>query len=135
MHCFVCHEETTERCACACKAYVHAACLLKSIELRQNTQCTICAQPIRNVEQRTVRVPSRWVIAFALALASTITTSALAAVLLLALAVDDRNHASFYDLLVCCASSTFLSMFAAYFLQKLLEDHELAVAHDVYRFI
>jgi E3 ubiquitin-protein ligase DOA10 len=135
MHCFVCHEETTERCACACKAYVHGACLLKTIEARQNTQCTICAQPIGNVEQQAVRVPSRWVIAFALALVSTIMTSSLAALLLMALAVDDRNHASFCDLLICCTSSVFLAMFASHFLQKLLEDHDLTVTHDVYRFI
>ena len=135
MHCFVCHEETAERCACACKAYVHEACLLKTIEARQNTNCTICKQPIQNVEKREVIVPSRWVIAFALSLACTITTSALAALLLLALAVDDRNHTSFYDLLACCGSSTFLAMFASYFLQKLLEDHDLTMTRDVYRII
>ncbi len=114
---------------------MHGACLLKAIEARQNAQCTICAQPIQNVERRSVCVPSRWVIGFALALACTITTSALAALLLLALAVDDRNHSAFCDLLICCASSVFLAGFASHFLQKLLEDHDLATTRDVYRLI
>ena len=135
MHCFVCHEETAEQCACACKAYVHKACLLKSIEARQNTDCTICKQPIQNIGKREVRVPSRWVVAFTLALASTILTSLLAALLLLALAVDDRNDKSFYDLLICCASSVCLAMCASGFLQKLLEDHDLVMTHEVYHFI
>ena len=26
-HCYVCHEDTAEQCACACKAYVHRAVL------------------------------------------------------------------------------------------------------------
>ena len=135
MQCFVCHEETTERCACACKAHVHRACLLKSIEARQKTDCTICKQPIENVELRSVRVLSRWVCVFALALASTIVTSFTASLLLLALAVDDRNDKNFYDLLICCASSVCLALCASSFLHKLLEDHAITETHDVYHFI
>ena len=135
MHCFVCHEETTERCECACKAHVHRACLLKSIEARGKTDCTICKQPIQNVELRSVRVLSRWVCVFALALATTIVTSFAASLLLLALAIDDRNDSAFYDLLFCCASSVCLAMCASGFLQKLLEDHEVVETLDVYHFI
>ena len=133
MHCFVCYEETTETCACACKAHVHRACLLKTIEARKNVQCSICAQPIQNVVVHTRRQPSLWVMGFAVALTSTIICSSLSALLLLALAVDDRNHSSFYDLLICCASSVFLAMFASHFLQKLLTDHNMTVSRDVYR--
>ena len=134
MHCFVCYEETTETCACACKAHVHRACLLKTIETRKNVQCSICAQPIQNVVVQTRRQPSLWVMTFAVMLVITVCTSSLASILLLALAVDDRNDAAFYDLLICCASSVFLAMFASHFLQKLLADHNLTVSRDVYRF-
>ena len=133
--CYVCHEETTERCACACKAHVHRACLLKTVEARKNTRCSICAQPIKNVCARPVRRVSHWVVCFVIVLVATIASTSLAAILLLALAVDDRNHSAFYDLLICCASSVFLAMFASHFLQKLLTDHDLVVSHEVYSFI
>jgi len=135
MHCYVCYDETTERCACACKAHVHRACLLKTIETRNNTNCSICAQPIQNVVMQTLKQPSLWVMVFAVMLVVTVGTSCLASILLLALAVDDRNDAAFYDLLICCASSVFLAMFASHFLRKLLTDHDLVLSHDVYSFM
>ena len=135
MRCFVCHEPTTERCACVCKAPVHKTCLLRSIEACQKTDCTICKQPIQDVAQRPVRVVSRWVCAFAIALVSTIVAASLASLLLLALAVDDRHDEAFFDLLVCCASSVGLAMCASGFLQKLLEDHALTETRDVYQFV
>ena len=135
MHCFVCYEETTERCACACKAYVHEACLLKTIQTRNNTNCSICAQPIQNVAMQTQKHPSLWVMTLAVVLVVTVCSSSLASILLLTLAVDDRNDAAFCDLLICCASSLFLAMFASHFLQKLLADHDLVVTHEVYSFI
>tara|TARA_B100001057_G_scaffold429369_2_gene455439 strand:- start:167 stop:526 length:360 start_codon:yes stop_codon:yes gene_type:complete len=118
-----------------CKAHVHKACLLLSIEARQKTDCTICKQPIQNVTQRPVRVFSRWVCVFALVLVSTIITALLASLLLLALAVDDRHDDVFYDLLVCCASSAGLATCASGFLRKLLEDHSLTKTHAVYEFV
>ena len=134
-HCYVCHEDTAEQCACACKAYVHRVCLLKTIEARKSTQCSICAQPIRNVRARPVRRVARWVVCFAIVLVATIASTSLAALLLLALAVDDRHHSAFYDLLICCASCVCVSMCASGFLQKLIQDHELVVTRDAYRFI
>ena len=135
MHCYVCYEETTETCACVCRANVHRACLLKTIEMRKNTHCSICAQPIQNVVIQLQKQPSVWVIAFSVVLAVTVGLSSLASLLLLALAIDDRNDAAFYDLLICCASSVFLSMFAMHFLQKLLADHDLIVSHEIYTFV
>ena len=135
MHCFVCYEETTETCACACKAHVHRACLLKTIETRKNVNCSICAQPIQNVVIQTQKQPSLWVITFSVVLAITVGLASLASLLLLALAIDDRNDAAFYDLLICCASSVCLAMCASGFLQKLLEDHDLVMTHEVYHFI
>ena len=135
MHCFVCHEETAERCACACKAHVHREGLLKTIEVRQNTNCSICAQRIQNVAVQTRQKPSIWALMLAIALLTPVLCSCVSAMLLLALAVDERNHAAFYDLLICCASSLFLAMFASHFLQKLLQDHQLSVSHEVYQFV
>ena len=133
--CYVCHEETTERCKCACKAHVHRACLLKSIEARGNMSCSICAQPIQNVCARPVRRVSHWVVCFAVVLVATIVSTSFAAMLLLALAVDDRNHSAFYDLLACCLCCVCVSVCASNFLQKLIQDHDLVVTHDAYRFV
>ena len=133
--CYVCYEDTAEQCVCACKAHVHRACLLKTIEARNSTQCSICAQPIQNVRALPVRRVSRWVVCFAVVLMATIVSTSLAAILLLALAVDDRNHSAFYDLLICCASCVCVSTCASSFLQKLMQDHELVVAHEMYCFI
>lgn len=133
--CYVCHEDTAEQCACVCKAHVHRACLLKTIEARKSTQCSICAQPIQNVCALPVRRVSRWVVCFAVVLVATIVSTSLAAMLLLALAVDDRHHSAFYDLLICCASCVCVSTCASSFLQKLMQDHELVVTRDMYRFI
>ena len=135
MYCFVCHDETTETCACACKVHVHRECLLKTIETRDSTNCCICAQPIQNVGVLTRKKPALWVMTFAIVLALTVGFSSFASVLFLALAIDDRNDAAFYDLLVCCASSAFLSTFAMHFLRKLLTDHDLTVSRNVYSFI
>ena len=133
--CYVCYEDTAEQCVCACKAHVHRACLLKTIEARNSTQCSICAQPIQNVRALPVLRVSRWVVCFAVVLMATIVSTSLAAILLLALAVDDRNHSAFYDLLICCASCVCVSTCASSFLQKLMQDHELVVAHEMYCFI
>lgn len=135
MHCYVCHEDTTEQCACACKAHVHRACLLKTIEARKSTLCSICAQPIQNVRALPVRSVSHWVVCFTVVLVATIVSTSLAAMLLLALAVDDRHHSAFYDLLICCASCVCVSMCASGFLQKLIRDHDVVVTRDAYRFI
>ena len=135
MHCFVCHEETTDTCACACKACVHRECLLRTIEARDSSNCCICAQPIQNVAVLTRKNPSLWVVTFAAMLALTVGFSAFASLLFLALAVDDRNDAAFYDLLICCASSVFLAVFASHFLGKLLADHDLVVLRSVYVFV
>ena len=135
MHCFVCHEETVDTCACACKPYVHKACLLKIIETRQNLDCSICAQPIQNVVVRTERHASRAVACFAAALGSTIASSAIASMLLLTLAVDDREDEVFYELLICCASCVFVATCASCLLLKLLREHELTATREVHRFI
>jgi hypothetical protein len=126
---------TVEQCMCVCKAHVHRACLLKTIEARKSTQCSICARPIRNVCTLPARRVSRWVLCFATVLVATIFSTSLAAMLLLALAVDDRNHSAFYDLLICCASCVCVSTCASSFLQKLIQDHELVITHDAYCFI
>ena len=50
--CYVCHEPTTERCWCACRAVVHAGCLLQSVHATGQARCTICREPIANLRLR-----------------------------------------------------------------------------------
>lgn len=47
--CFVCHELTSHRSQCACRAFVHRHCLVKALAANPSTDCTICASPIENV--------------------------------------------------------------------------------------
>ena len=135
MHCFVCYEETTNQCACACKAHVHRACLLKTINVCNSTNCTICVQPIQNVRNQPQRHVSRWVVCFAAALATTALLGCLSSILLLALAVENKNNESFYDLLTCCISSIAVSMLASGFCKRILQECDLVVVSDVYRYI
>ena len=58
--CYVCHEPTTNKCQCACRAVVHADCLLRSIRTADKAHCTICLGPIANLRaRRWRRVPRR----------------------------------------------------------------------------
>lgn len=135
MHCFVCYEETTDQCACACKAHVHRACLLKTIEVTRSTNCTICVQPIQNVTNQPQRRVARWVVCSAAALATTALFGCLSSILLLALAVDNKNSDSFYDLLTCCISSIGVSTLASGCCKRILQECDLVVVSDVYRYI
>ena len=134
MHCFVCYEETTNQCACACKAYVHRACLLKTIEVCNSTNCTICTQPIQNVTKQPQRRVTRWVVCLVAALATTALLGCLSSILLLALAVDNKNNQSFHDLLLCCMITIAVSILASTFCRRLLRDCDLVVVSDVYRY-
>ena len=57
--CYVCHELTTETCQCACRATVHADCLLKCVRTTGRPYCTICLGRIANLRVHRWRRLSR----------------------------------------------------------------------------
>jgi hypothetical protein len=71
---------------------------------------------------------SRYLGCFAAVLGGTTFASSLAALLLLALAVEEKRVHVFCDLVICCGASLVIAMLASSFLQKLLHDH--ALIHD-----
>ncbi len=133
--CYICHEPTAETCQCTCEATVHADCLLKSVQRSGKPVCTICRGAIRNVRACAQRRLSRYVVCFATALGATTFMSCLAALILLALAVEEERMNVFYDLVVCCGTSVVIAMLASSFLQKLLDDHVLVYEHVEYKYV
>lgn len=135
MLCFVCHEETTARCACACKAHAHPACLLKAVQACKSANCTICLAPITNVRLGNEHRLSLRVFCLALTLASATVIASVASVIFLARAVDSRKEDHQNQWLICCGSSVGVSLVASGFLQKLTRAQDLYTVHEVYRFI
>ena len=135
MECYICHEPTTETSQCTCKAGVHAHCLLKSIQMADRRTCTICKGLIRNVRRRRERRLSRYVGCFAVLLGCVAFLGGLAALLLLALAAEEKRMNVFYDLIICCGTSTAIALLASSFLQKLLNHHDLIIGHTEYVYV
>ena len=134
MTCYICHDPTTETCACACKPAVHAHCLLKSIKLTNNPTCTICQGAIANVRLHTRHRLSRYVGCFATMLGGVTLACSLAALLLLALAVEEKRMHQFYELIIGCSASVAMATIASSSLRKLLQDYELELVHTEYKY-
>ena len=134
MECYICHEPTTdtETSECACKASVHARCLLRAIALARSTKCTICHQPITNVQLKSTRRVAWMVCGLATALLLSTIACCLAALLFIALAVEEERWGVFEDLLICCVTAVSMAMLGSRFLTRLLENHELMVVHEEY---
>jgi len=136
MECYICHEFTTDAdtSQCVCKASVHPRCLLKAVALARSTKCTICHQPIANVQLKATRRVAWTVCGFAMVLFLTTLACCIASLLFVALAVEEQRMSVFQDLLICCLLSVGMAMLGSRFLQRLLENHELVVVHEEYSF-
>ena len=134
MECYICHEPTTDAdtSECACKASVHPRCLLRAIALSRSTRCTICHQPITNVQLKSTRRVAWPVCMLAAALFLSTFACCLASLLLIALAVEEERVHVFHDLLICCGTAVAMAMLGSRFLQGLLENHELTIVHEEY---
>jgi len=134
MQCYICHEPTAETDAshCACKASVHPHCLLKSITLSRSAKCTICQEPIANVQLKQTRRVSYWVCGFATVLFLATFGCCLSSILFVALAVEEERVDVFKDLLICCMTALVLAMIGSRLLQHLLDGNQLSVVHEEY---
>jgi hypothetical protein len=130
--CYVCHEPTTEKCQCACRAVVHADCLLRSVRASGKANCTICLGPIANLRVRTWRRVSRRLTCGIFAMGTIVMVCCLAAGLLVGLAAEEKRPNVFCDLLICCAVSVGASMAASRVLHRLLCERDLATEHTEY---
>lgn len=133
--CYVCHEPTTETCQCACRAVVHAECLLQCIRRSGKPSCTICKGVIANVRVCRRRRLSRCVGCFVVLLSATIVLCSIAAMILVAMAAEEQRMHQFYDLLICCATSVAIAMIASSFLQKLLYERDLVEDVTEYKYV
>jgi hypothetical protein len=136
MECYICHEPTTDAdtSECVCKASVHPRCLLRAIALSKSRKCTICHQPIANVQLKETRRVAWTVFGFAMVLFLTTFACCICSLLFVALAVEEKRMSVFQDLLVCCLISVGMAMLGSRFLQRLLENHQLVVVHEEYSF-
>ena len=133
--CYICHEPTTETCQCACRAVVHAACLLQCVQKTGSVTCSICKNAITNVRVREYRRLSRCVGCFVATLLAVVMTSCLAAMILVALAAEEERTREFYDLLICCAATVMIAMIASNFLEKLLRERDLLEERVEYKYV
>jgi|SaaInlV_125m_DNA_1040241.scaffolds.fasta_scaffold124808_2 E3 ubiquitin-protein ligase DOA10 len=136
MECYICHEPTTDAdtSECVCKASVHPRCLMRAIALSRSRKCTICHQPIANVQLKETRRVAWTVLGFATVLFLTTFACCICSLLFVALAVEEKRMSVFQDLLVCCLISVGMAMLGSRFLQRLLENHQLVVVHEEYSF-
>lgn len=133
--CYICHESTTETCQCACRAVVHAACLLQCVQKTGSLKCSICKNAITNVRVREYRRLSRCVGCLVATLFVVMATSFLAAMILVALAAEEQRTREFYDLLICCAVTVMIAMIASSFLQRLLHERDLLEERTEYKYV
>jgi len=133
--CYVCHEPTTETCQCACRAVVHAECLLQCIRRSGKPSCTICKGVVANVRVFRQRRLSRYVGCFVVLLSVTMVLGCVAAMILVAMAAEEQRVHEFYDLLICCATSVAIAMIASSFLQKLLYERDLVEDRIEYKYV
>ena len=136
MECYICHEPTTDAdtSQCVCKASVHPRCLLRAVALARSRKCTICHQPITNVQLKATRRVAWPVLGLATALFLSTFACCLASLLFVALAVEEQRMSVFQDLLLCCMIAVSMAMAGSRFLQRLLENHSLVVRHEEYSF-
>lgn len=132
--CYVCHEPTTETCRCACRAVVHAACLLKSVHATGRAHCTICKEPIANLR---VRARSRRLLGVSALLAlcgvATVACSVLSG-LAVGWAAETDNATDFGVLLTHSAGWIVASMWTCKGFSRLLHERDLAMRHTAYEY-
>lgn len=133
--CYVCHDPTSETCQCACRAVVHATCLLKCVRKSGSPTCSICKSAVTNVHVHTHRRVSCFVGCFAFSLVVVVGTSCLAATVLVALAAEEQRPREFYNLLICCAVMVLISTIASNFLQRLLRERDLVEERVEYKYV
>lgn len=89
--CYVCHDSTTERCRCACKATVHADCLLKYVRVSGRPYCSICLGPIANIKVHRWRCISRRISVGLVVTGVAICYSSVVAALMVGLYVEETS--------------------------------------------
>jgi len=132
--CYVCHELTTETCQCACRATVHADCLLKCVRVTGRSHCSICLGPIRNLRvRRWHRVSRRLSVGLVVAGAAMCGFSVNAAVMV-GRAVEEKDAVEFYRLLIVCMGNLMESWAMSRLFSWLMERRDLTAEHVEYEY-
>jgi len=127
--CYVCHELTTERSQCACKATVHADCLLKCVRATGRSHCTICHGPIRNLRVNRWQRLSRRISAMMLAAGAAIFYFGVSAAIEVGRMVEASNRVERCRCVIACASLLAQSWGASRLFSWLLERRDLTAEH------
>lgn len=132
--CYVCHEPTTETSRCACRAVVHAACLLKSVHATGKPHCTICKGPIANLRVRawSRRLLCVWAL-LVLCGGATVVCSVLSG-LAVGWAAETDSATDFGVLLSHSAAWIVASMWTSRAFSWLLNERDLALRHTAYEY-
>ena len=127
--CYVCHELTTETCQCACRATVHADCLLKCVRASGRSHCSICLGPIANLRVHRWRRVSRRLSVWLLATGAAVFYFSVSAAIEVGRIVEARDRTEFYRRIIVCVSFLAQSWGASRLFSWLVEKRDLTADH------
>jgi hypothetical protein len=132
--CYVCHDLTTETCRCACRATVHADCLLKCVRTTGRPYCTICLGPIANLKVRRWRRISRRISLALVVTGAAVCYSSVFAAVMVGMYVEANDS----DVAIKCAIQGIGSLMQAWAASKLfswlVEKRDLTAEHVEYEY-
>lgn len=127
--CYVCHELTTETCQCACRATVHADCLLKCVRASGRSHCSICLGPIANLRVNRWRRLSRRISTMLVVAGAAIFYFSVSAAIEVGRIAEARNRTEFYRRVIVCVSFLAQSWGSSRLFSWLLERRDLTAEH------
>jgi|SaaInlV_125m_DNA_1040241.scaffolds.fasta_scaffold08367_6 hypothetical protein len=132
--CYVCHESTTETCQCACKATVHAHCLLKCVRVSGLPYCTICLGRIANLKvhrwRRITRRSSTALVASGVAICYYSVYSAV----MVGRYVEEKDPNVEFKCMMQCVGSLIMACMASKVCSRLLEMRDSVAEHVEYEY-
>lgn len=132
--CYVCHESTTETCQCACKATVHADCLLKCVRASGLPYCTICLGPVANLKVCRWRRITRRGSAALVASGTAIGYYSVYSAVMVGQYVEEKNPEVALKCMMQCLGSLIMTWVASKTFSWLLEKQNSIAEHVEYEY-
>ena len=132
--CYVCHEVTTESCQCACRATVHADCLLKCVRTTGRPYCTICLGPIANLRVRRWRRVSRRISVALVVTGSAICYSSVFAAIMVGMYVEAKESEASVKYVIQGIGALVQAWAGTRLFSWLVEKRDLTAEHTEYEY-
>jgi len=132
--CYVCHEPTTNKCQCACRAVVHADCLLRSIRTADKAHCTICLGPIANLRTRRWRRVSRRITIGLVVTGAAICYSSVFAAIMVGMYVEEKDSEASMKHVIPGIGALMQAWAGSKLFSWLVEQRDLTAEHVEYEY-